>query len=1650
MVTVLSQGDTTMTKLRLAATVGMVFAFALTAQATTIWTGLAGDGYWTNDANWSAGAPASGDDAFITNGAATITINQDITVNSLTVTGSYSGSITFPTGVVASLTVNSYLYLGSAAKIVPTFTSLGGNGTGRTITVNGDATIDGTIDGSGCGFLRYDTNPGPQGPGFVMWSAAHGGLATGVGPVYGSITQPTSLGSGDYNGRGGGAIKLKVTGTATVNGTITADSDNATYAPAGGSIWIDCGTLAGIGTIRANSVGGASYPGGGGRVSLNYTTRTYTGTISVKGAGVGQPGSLWDPALFASAANVTLDNQQYQYFFSGAATNFTWGLTVTNGANVYFHSFTNGVLTLTNLVVASSSKLRFDVDNAGNYQKPGINRLGLPYTPVNVIGSSLLGLPSQAYTCSTFNVSAGSVVYLAIGDTNAINAASGGTVGTPHGVGATFICDSASINGTLTASSAGFPAKYGPGGTTHNWDGGSYGGLGGANTAGQPPTSVTYGSLTKPTALGSGGTQPGAIHYAGGAIKLVATNGLTVNGGILADGGCDGTYDGDSGGSIWLVAGALSGTGLVSAVGGHGNFSGSHGGGGGGRMAVEYVSSTFLGTMAVTNGWALNSPYPAQTGTLFLCQSPYPGACSLGYGGLQLDSLYSVKTNGVKIVRSVGAWVPQNPRAVWTDTSTSFTGTTITNVATYTLSGMPLNKALDILTNNAAMMSTNSGSSGTITFNVTLTAPTIVSVSAGGMGAVDTLAPTNVTATSACMNGSLTSAGAYDTAVLTYWGPTDGGIDATAWSNVCIFPAPQPLGVCSTNVALPATGEYFYRCAASNAAGVSWSDHSEYVLPGVTIGVMPTAIGERNETASFWVSRGVTATSRAVTVSFLVGGTVTNTRYTLSSYSNITMAAGVSSGVVQALTFPDVLVEPDQTVILTLTSSPTSFYGVGTPGSATLTVTNSPPLQITWTSATAGYWTNGANWSGGVAPVGADDVFFTNGSATVTIDQDVAMNSLTITGSYSGIITFKTGVVANLTVNNNFYLGSSGKIVPTYASLLGNGVGRTITVNGDARIDGTIDATGCGFLRADANPGYQGPGLLNWAAAHGGLAYRSGPVYGSITQPTSLGSGNNDGRGGGAVKLKVTGTATVNGTITADSDSGTYAPAGGSIWIDCATLAGNGAIRANSVGGTIYPGSGGRVSLNYTTRTYTGTISVKGTSGAQPGSLWDPALFANPVADITLSNQQYQYFFPGIATNYTWGLTLTNGANVYFHSFTNGVMTLTKLVVVGGSVLRFDVDDAGSSQKWGIDKLALPYTPVSVTGSSTLGLPSLSYTCSTFNVEAGSFVYASQGDTNAVNADSGGTGGNPHGAGLTLLCDSATVNGRLDASSAGFAAQQGPGKASGVGGWDGGSYGGQGGGQSVAPTAPCYGSLTRPSALGSGAAIGGTYYAGGAIKLVATNALTVNGAIRADGGNGGGAGGASGGSIWLVAGALSGTGTVSAIGGYGNLTGSHAGGGGGRVAVEYVSSTFSGSLAVTGGWAQSSAYVSRTGTLFQCQSPYPGVCSLGYGGLTLGTTLSTNSSDVKLVRSVAQWSASLPNLIWTDTATRMDNSVLTNSATYALLGFVPRTLLTVKTNDTAMLTTNISVTGSLTFTVPLVGATKISIAGYHGTVFMMQ
>ena len=156
------------------------------------------------------------------------------------------------------------------------------------------------------------------------------------------------------------------------------------------------------------------------------------------------------------------------------------------------------------------------------------------------------------------------------------------------------------------------PAGSPPGCTTNGssgqWAGGSYGGLGGAASGGTP--NATYGDSVSPSEPGSGGVSHSSSGAGGGLLRLTAAA-LVLDGTILANGQSQQVGAG-SGGGVYVNAGTLSGGGSIEAKGG--NSTGGYGGGGGGRIALYYAASTHSGMVSAAGG---TGTVPGAAGTTY-------------------------------------------------------------------------------------------------------------------------------------------------------------------------------------------------------------------------------------------------------------------------------------------------------------------------------------------------------------------------------------------------------------------------------------------------------------------------------------------------------------------------------------------------------------------------------------------------------------------------------------------------------------------------------------------------------------------------------------------------------------------------------------------------------------------------------------------------------------------------------------------------------------------------------------------------------------------------------------------------------------------------------------------------------------------------
>jgi PKD repeat protein len=257
--------------------------------------------------------------------------------------------------------------------------------------------------------------------------------------------------------------------------------------------------------------------------------------------------------------------------------------------------------------------------------------------PGDAIVTDAVSLPPGVYTYPNVIVRQGATLVLR-GDQNS-------------GTGVTLYAENLTVESGagFWADWQGYRGEMGPG-AGHNGSGAGHGGWGGANqgNSGGAP----YGSLYQPVTLGSGGGSMPSYsgESGGGAIHLIISDTLMLNGVMSANGDSCEQVGGGSGGSIWIETRIITGTGLIGADGGRGI-----GGGAGGRIAL-YAGEDHLTGIIRARGGGGNAP--GQPGTIYLNRVD-PLSSTLAVPGLIAGKTDDILT--VTLVTTAGLPVASEP-----------------------------------------------------------------------------------------------------------------------------------------------------------------------------------------------------------------------------------------------------------------------------------------------------------------------------------------------------------------------------------------------------------------------------------------------------------------------------------------------------------------------------------------------------------------------------------------------------------------------------------------------------------------------------------------------------------------------------------------------------------------------------------------------------------------------------------------------------------------------------------------------------------------------------------------------------------------------------------------------------------------------------
>jgi len=568
------------------------------------------------------------------------------------------------------------------------------NITATNITINTGGTINASMQG-----YRLAFGPGNSTTGGSISSAGagyggEGGDSNSAGRIggksYGNITHPTNIGSGagattfdQYGSAGGGAIILNITDTLTANGPITAngqpgkDKTTETGGGSGGTIHITTNTLTGTGTIAANGgigITSASYQsgaGGGGRIAIHYTTDTSTRTITAYGGEnsywSGGAGTVYlKPSTLDGELIIDNNNTWYGLHNENAGTTpINTSITIRNLTVRNYGHLTMGELASINATNVNWSQKGMLTDSGGNLSDwfDGSYNLTVPQTAIFYANT-----PRTYYS-------------LYVNGTMSHNGYQ-----TQDVIRVNITAVNITVTGKINVSYQGYIGEYGcgqgQGSASAGYDsgGGGHGGKGAAGEEGSGGSAC--GSITTPIILGSSGGKTGSDSDGtpgGGAILLNATDTITLNGWLGADGqnGVDTTWDpgGGAGGSIFIQTKNLAGSGNLTAVGG---TAGSKGGaGGGGRIALYYQTDT--SSLAINVSRGVNAARSGNDGTVFRCSYTSDFSCvgvlnnsvQLINGSIVHNTTYTVTSNN-QINHSVSSSFATNS-LIWTDSSANST-----------------------------------------------------------------------------------------------------------------------------------------------------------------------------------------------------------------------------------------------------------------------------------------------------------------------------------------------------------------------------------------------------------------------------------------------------------------------------------------------------------------------------------------------------------------------------------------------------------------------------------------------------------------------------------------------------------------------------------------------------------------------------------------------------------------------------------------------------------------------------------------------------------------------------------------------------------------------------------------------------------------
>ena len=194
-----------------------------------------------------------------------------------------------------------------------------------------------------------------------------------------------------------------------------------------------------------------------------------------------------------------------------------------------------------------------------------------------------------------------------------------------------------------------------------------------------------------------------------------------------------------------------------------------------------------------------------------------------------------------------------------------------------------------------------------------------------------------------------------------------------AFADLTITPVDDGVPEPAESVIVTVTDTVDYDPGSPAAATVTIADGS----PAVSVSATDPGASENGpDTGTFTFTR-TGSTTASLTVNFTVGGTATATSDYTSLGTTVTIPIGAASATAVVTPLPDGLIEPAETVILTLAAG---GYSIGSPGSATVTIGDC--------AGTGGSLVNGAMHCGTIGTAGETDAW----TFTATAGERIAIH----------------------------------------------------------------------------------------------------------------------------------------------------------------------------------------------------------------------------------------------------------------------------------------------------------------------------------------------------------------------------------------------------------------------------------------------------------------------------------------------------------------------------------------------------------------------------------------------------------------------------------------------------------------------------------